>query len=437
MAKTLIKNCKIADFINMSSYDSDILINDNIYERIEKNIKPNQNWNVIDAKGMLALPAFVDSHTHMVQTFLKGYMDDFAFSQWLVLLEKYDNLLTDEDRYYSVLLGCLQSLRFGTTLVNDMFDSVDSDIVVQAFNDSGIRAVLGVAVSDLKKGTNLIDKQIKASQDFVEKYHLPESNFLQSSVAPIGLFGCSDILFKELKYYSKSKNIIFHTHLAEGKEETDLVKRRFGGIGEAEVLNRLDILDEKTITAHNIWLQEKDFLVIKNNKSNIVHCPSTNLKICGGISPVYKMDEMGINICIGCDGEASSSNRDMIREGRLASYLQKISNMNPSALPPKNVYKMMTLNGANSLGFGDKLGSIEIGKLADLLLFNINNITLVNNTRPLNNLFYSGSGYDIDTVILDGKVIIRNSNFVSIDSDKIIEKCQTLMNKLTKKIEKL
>ena len=242
---------------------------------------------------------------------------------------------------------------------------------------------------------------------------------------------------QELKKFANERGIIFHTHLGEGKMETENVAKAYGLGGEAEALEQLGILDSRTLLAHSIWLSDRELDIIAKSGANPVHCPCTNLKISDGIPKIAAMLKRGINVTIGCDGEASSSNRDMVREARLAAYLQKGWTLDPTVLDAGTVYKMMTVNGARALGYTD-LGELKEGNLADFILVDMDHdIALLNPDYKLNNFLYAGDGHNVDTVFLNGEMLVRRGRFTFIDEEEVLAKAAPVIRGLNKKIKNL
>ncbi len=436
MSKFLLKNCDIANFETLGYDRKDILINQDKIEKIANNIV-DLEATVIDVNGKMVMPAFVDCHTHMHQTFLKGYMDDFDITEWLVRMFGACDLMTDEEFYYSCLVGMITSMRFGTTTINDMGDKNRVAILAQAAEDAGIRVIMGVGHNDIaeneKTPVMTIDQCLRECEDIYQKYNGKNGDMLRTSVSPAGLPAGSKELFQALKKFANERGLIFHTHLAEGKKETYDVRARTG-FWEGEALYEYGILDENTILAHSIWLEDFELDLIAKSKANPAHCPNTNMKISDGIPKIQKMLERGINVCMGCDGEASSSTRDIVREAKAGAYLQKAITLNPKAMDITNTYKMMTSNGAKALSF-DNLGEIKEGNKADLIVVNMeNDISIVNNATRLSNLLYAGTGHAVDTVFANGKLVVSGGVYVKLDIGNVIEKSERILKKFNQRL---
>jgi 5-methylthioadenosine/S-adenosylhomocysteine deaminase len=435
----LLRNCDIPDFDTLKISRKDILIHGDRIAKIADVIPPAGDETVIDAAGMLALPGFIDCHSHLMQTFHKGYLDDLPITKWLVRMFDIEDLMTEEDNYYAVLLGCMESLRFGTTAINDMCNTC-IDSTIQAIRDAGIRATIGLCHFDIAENPSTplsnADKALRETEDLYHRYHGKYDGLIHVSAAPAGLPACTKSLVQSLKAFTREKKLVFHIHLAEGKKEMELV-RSWTNRGEGETLYEYGILDDYTLLAHSIWLEDYELDLIAKANANPVHCPSTNMKISDGIAKVQKMIDRNINVCLGCDGEASSSSRDMIREARAGAYLQKAITLNPSAIDLSTSYKMLTQNGAKALHYDD-CGTIEEDKKADIILVDTSNdISLLNKENRLSNLLYAGTGYAVDTVFVNGSMVLRNKQFTILNQPAILEKCEALVAKLDKKIAAL
>ncbi len=440
LKKYLIKNCELADFDSMTTSSAEILVEGERIKRIANSIDAPDGCEVIDAKGMLAMPSFADCHAHLTQSVLKGPMDDYPITTWLVRLFAIEGIMTPEENYYSALLGCLTALRCGTTVINDMGSWEALDDVIRAVRDSRIRATLGISTTDVAENEATpilpVDEALRRSEVVYKKVHGVDGR-LKASVAPAGLPACSGRMMQELKKFADERGLIFHTHLGEGRMETDNVAKAYGLGGEAEALEQLGLLDEHTLLAHSIWLNDGELDTIAKRGAVPVHCPCTNLKISDGMPRIAEMVKRGTKVAVGCDGEASSSNRDMVREARLAAYLQKGMTLDPTVLDAGTVYKMMTLNGARALGYSD-LGELKEGNLADFLLVDMNHdIALLNPDFKLSNFLYAGDGRNVDTVFLNGEILVRGGRFTFIDEEEVIAKAAPVIRGLNRKIMNL
>ena len=436
MSDFLIRNADVADFDDLSTVRKDIYIKDGRFEKIADAIDPAScpAATVIDAGGKLAMPGFTDCHSHVYQTFIKGPLDDLVITEWLVRLFTFEEYMTDEDYYYATLLSCLSAMRFGTTTINEMGGYEHMDATLKAFEDAGIRVTFGISTTDIPENevTPIIsvEEAIARSEEVYRKCHGRNHGLMKASVAPAGLPAVSGEMAKALKAWANERGLIYHTHLGEGKMETERVAREYGLGGEAEALEQLGILDGKTLLAHSIWLSDKEIDIIAKSGAIPVHCPNTNMKISDGIPKIAQMLKKGIPVAMGCDGEASSGTKDMVREGKTGSYLQKAITLDPTVMDAGTTFKMMTVNGAKALGYDD-LGMIKEGCQADLILVNMeDDLSLTDRDHRIGNLLYAGTGHAVDTVFVAGDLKLKDKKLVGFDEDLIIRKCNDLIHDL-------
>ncbi len=432
----LIKNADVADLNDLSTHSKDILIEDGRFKKIADHIGHEEcpEASVIEAGHMLALPGFTDCHSHVYQTFIKGPLDDLVITEWLVRLFTFEDYMTDEDYYYATLLSCLSAMRFGTTTINEMGGYEHLDATLQAFEDAGVRVTFGISTTDVPENdvTPIIsvDEAVRRCEEVYQKVHGRNHGLMKASAAPAGLPAVSAEMAKTMKAWANEKRLVYHTHLGEGKMETERVAKEYGLGGEAEALEYLGVLDEKTLLAHSIWLSDHELDIIARTGAVPVHCPNTNMKISDGIPKIAQMLERGIPVAMGCDGEASSGTKDMIREGKAGSYLQKAVTLDPTVMDAGTTFRMMTVNGARALGYDD-LGEIREGYQADLVLVNMeDDLSLTDRDHRIGNLLYAGTGHAVDTVFVAGQLKVRNKRIQNFDEQFILNKCNELIHKL-------
>ncbi len=428
----LIKNALLPNFDTLTTTPSDLLIENGRFSAIAPQL--TAQCETLDAQGMLLLPGMADIHTHMVQSLTKGPLDDLNITQWLQKMLAAQWSLTAEDWYYGVLLGCLQSLRYGVTAINEMTYFPHIDAVVQAYQDAGIRATFGIGATDIAENEQTkvtdVDECLKQAEYLYDRWH--GKGLLRTAAVPQGRPACTPELMTALKQFARERGLVYHTHLAEGKAETDRV-RAWTGRGEAEELAHLGVLDENTILAHSIWLSDAEIDLLAQTKAVVAHCPSTNMKLSDGAPRIAQMLQAGVRVGFGCDGEASSANRDLLREARHGSYLQKVLTLDPTVLPAGQCYRMLTEAGMTALGYED-LGKLAVGCQADFSLVRTDDLSTTNRRRILTNLLYAGSGSQIDSVFVQGKPILRDGSFVQHDIGRVLEQCERILAKLEERM---
>ncbi len=424
----LIKNALLPDFDTLTTEPTDLLIENGRFSAIAPQL--TAQCETLDAHGMLLLPGMADIHTHMVQSLTKGPLDDLNITQWLQKMLAVQWSLSAEEWYYGVLLGCLQSLRYGVTAINEMTYFPHIDAVVQAYQDAGIRATFGIGATDIAENEQIkvttVEECLRQAEYLYDRWH--GKGLLRTAAVPQGRPACTPELMTALKQFARERGLVYHTHLAEGKAETERV-RMWTGRGEAEELAHLGVLDENTILAHSIWLSDGEIELLAQTKAVVAHCPSTNMKLSDGAPRIAQMLHSGVRVGFGCDGEASSANRDLLREARHGSYLQKVLTLDPTVLPAGQCYRMLTEVGMEALGYDD-LGRIAVGCQADFSLVRTDDLSTTNRRRILTNLLYAGSGSQIDSVFVRGKPVLRGGSFVHHDIGKVLEQCERILARI-------
>lgn len=428
----LIKHALLPDFDTLTTTPCDVLIDNGQFVTFAPDI--SCACETIDAHGMLLLPGMADIHTHMVQSLFKGPLDDMNITQWLSKMLRAQWALDAEGWYWGVLLGCLQSLRYGVTAINEMTYFPHIDAVAQAYQDAGIRATFGIGATDIAENEQIkvttVDECLRQAEDLYDRWH--GKGLLRTAAVPQGRPACTPELMVALKQFARERGLVYHTHLAEGKAETDRV-RAWTGRGEAEELGYLGVLDEQTILAHSIWLTDAEIDLLAQTKAVVAHCPSTNMKLSDGAPRIAQMLEKGVRVGFGCDGEASSANRDLLREARHGSYLQKVLTLDPTVLPAATCYRMLAETGMQALGYSD-LGKLAPGYRADFSLVRMDELSTTNRRRILTNLLYAGNGTQIDSVFIEGRPVLQNGRFLHHDIAEVLSQCERILAKVEEKM---
>lgn len=428
----LLKQVLLPHFDTLTTEVADVYIENGRFAQIAPSI--DRPCKTVDAKGQLILPGMADIHTHMVQSLTKGPLDDLNITDWLGKMLRIQWSLNEEEWYYGVLLGCLQSLRYGVTAINEMTYFPHIEAVVQAYEDAGIRATFGIGATDIAENDQVkvigVEECLRQAELLYDRWH--GKGLLRTAAVPQGRPACTPELMVALKEFARERGLVYHTHLAEGKMETDRI-RQWTGRGEAEELGYLGVLDENTILAHSIWLSDGEIQLLADTRAVVAHCPSTNMKLSDGAPPIAQMRKAGVRVGFGCDGEASSANRDLLREARHGSYLQKVFTLDATVLPANECYQMLTWEAMEALGYKD-LGKIEVGYQADFSLVKTDALSTTNLRRILTNLLYAGSGEQIHSVYIAGKPILEQGYFLHHDIGKVLEQCERILRKIEERI---
>jgi len=433
----IVKNAHIYENGKLSNMKS-ILIEGNKTIKIGHNFSDENKHKILDISGRIIVPGLIDCHTHLYQTFGRGLMDDLHITKWLEIIWQFPHLFSEKALYYSTLLGAMEAIKSGTTAVGELLGESTEKPIIQGLMDSGIRAVVGKMENDYPEGENTPVKStqdcLNDSKQFFNRWYGKYNGRLKVKFSFAGLPACTDILIKKLTKLAKEFGVGIHAHAAEGQEPTNQVRKRFNK-GEIFVLNDLGALGPTTQLAHVIWVNDEEIELLAQTGTSVIHCPYTNCKVTDGISPMYKMQKMGVNVTIGCDGGASSSNYDILSEARLGSMLQKVFSMEEKAFDALSVYDMLTVNGARALNLEDEIGRIKEGYKADMIVLEYPTSKIFSEDVFVNNFIYSCSGNEVvRDVIIDGQLIVNKHKFVYIDEDNILHKARKIFLKEKEKL---
>jgi len=378
----------------------------------------------INANGKLVMPGLINTHTHAAMTMFRGIADDITLKSWL-----YDNIFPLEAKhvssqfvYLGTQLAVLEMLHSGTTTFNDMYYYEDE--AAKAAKEIGIRAVISEGLIDFPAPNS------PTSQDGLNYTEYLLNKWKGDSLIKVGVavhapYSCSDKLFISAKKLADKYNTTLHFHLTETKWEVNNLAKSHN-CTPVEYLDSLGILAENSIAAHCIHLTESDIEILAKRKVGVSHNPQCNMKIASGVAPVPALINNNVTVGIGTDGAASNNNHDMFEEINTAALLHKLSSNNPLVLDAASVVSLATIEGAKLLKIDNITGSLEIGKKADLLIIDLNKPHLV----PLYNIYsqivYSMNGSDVESVIVDGKLVMENKKIFNADEEIIIKEVQKL-----------
>lgn len=382
---------------------------------------------IIDAAGCAVIPGLIQTHVHLTQRLFQGLADDMQLLDWLrKRIWPLEAAHTYESNRASAVLGIAELISGGTTSVIDMGTVNHTDAVFEAALETGIRLTGGKCMmdhgGDVPSGLmETTDDSIAESVRLAEKWHGEAGGRLEYAFAPRFVVSCTEDLFRRLSEINRRLNLKIHTHASENRGEIALVEKE-RGMRNIKYLKHLGLTGENLILAHCIWLDDEEKKILADSGTMISHCPSSNLKLASGVSPVPELLEMGCNVSLASDGAPCSNNMDMFTEMRHAALIQKVTNLDPEVMPAEKIFEMATLAGAKAMGRPDSLGSIEPGKKADIAVVKLD--TLHNITGAQCNivaqLVYSVRASDVQTVLVDGKILMKDRKLTTIDSEAAV-----------------
>ena len=426
--KTLITNGLVLDMVGEvpNIKKADILIENNKILKIEKDITDEFDKK-INAKSMLIMPGLVNTHTHLAMSIFRGYKDDRKLMDWLEnAIFPVEDKLQPEDIYWNSYLSCLEMIKSGTTTCNDMYFGMNK--VIEAIEATGLRAVVAWCLTD-----DSIRDKVERTREYAKKYNNNPESKITIFTSPHAPYSCNPDTIKLCVDLAKELNTGLHIHLAETQNEVVTIRDRYDKTA-TEYLADLDVFDVPVILAHGIYISDSDIEILKkhNIKGGISHNPISNCKLSSGICDVVKLRKNGINVGLGTDGIGSTTTLDMFEEMKTAAYLQKVNTMEPTSIKAYDILKMATIEGAKVLGLEDSIGTIEEGKKADLIFIKTDKIHLCPENDICTNLVYSANGADVDTVMIDGKIIMQNRKMIDINEREIMKKVKKIAKRLCK-----
>ncbi len=373
-----------------------------------------QAGEVIDAEGCILLPGLINAHTHLPMSLFRGLSDDLPLIHWLEdhIFPAESAFITPETVRPSTLLSCAEMLLSGTTTCCDGY-FLESD-VARAVRDCGMRAVLGQGVID-HPAPGVLDpsKNIETAQAFLTECISLSSRIRPSLFCP-SPYTCSEETLIRTKAMCRETGVRFQIHVAETKWEYDHMMETKGAtpIG---YLDRLGLLDPDTMLVHAIWVDADDIERIVRSGASVVHAAQSAMKLASGIAPIQRYIELGIPTALGTDGSASNNTLDMFREMDITAKLHKIANQDPTVLNSRIVIEMATIGAARAIGLDREIGSIEVGKKADIIILNAARPHLRPLYHPASHIVYAARGADVRDTMVDGKWLVRNGTCKALD----------------------
>lgn len=395
--------------------------------------KPSEYEELIELPNRVILPGLIDSHTHVAMTLLRGLKDDADLMEWL---QKYilpmEMRLKPEDVYHGALYGVAELIKSGVTAFTDMY--YHEIEIAKAVADAKVRALLSYGSADVFF-QRTPEEEFKIAEKFRQdlerlKSQKNAAEYLFYAYGPHSPYGCTKELLEIFRDKSKETGIRIHIHLAETLSEFNDIKNKTG-LTPISYLDSIGFLNDKVMAAHVVWVADEEFNILRDRGVHVLHNPISNLKLASGICPVPKMLEIGVNVALATDGPASNNRLDMFREMHVAAIIHKGANRDPKTVPAKTVLEMATINAAKALGLDKMIGSIAIGKKADLVVLNLE---LGLQGTPLHDIYsmivYSLDQSFVESVMVNGSWVYYNKEFTTIDIDQLREKVQETRERL-------
>lgn len=426
----LIKNTSIVtmDGENKILKNSSIGIEENIIKYIGEIPEEFKADKVIDGKNKLVMPGLINAHTHLAMSLLRNYADDLPLWDWLSKkVWPIEDKFTGEDVYWGSMLSIIEMIKSGVTCFSDMYFFMDD--VAKATDESGIRGVLarGLQGSEVTKD----DIRFKEARKLYSDWHNKCDGRITTMIAPHAPYTCSPEYLKGTVDLAKELNIGIHIHLSESKKEVDDNFKQYNKSPIKHVYD-LGVFDVPVTAAHCVHISEEDIELMAEKGVSVINNPGSNLKLGNGFAPVELMLKKGLNVALGTDGSSSNNNLNMFEEINLAAIVNKAVNGDPTSIPAITAIEMATKNGARALQLGKTVGTIEVGKKADMIIIDLNKPHFYPIYNVVSSLAYSAQASDVETVIVNGKILMENYEIKTMDTEKVIYNVQKSVIRLLK-----
>ncbi len=395
----------------------------------EDKLKEFNADRVIDGSNKLAMPGLINTHTHSGMTILRNFANDLPLEEWL-----FNNIipteakLGEEDIYWGTMLGMAEMIKTGTTTFTDMYYHMDT--VAKAVEETGMRANLSRnAFKFIGSEGEMVRNQVPICVEFFKNWHNKANGRIKVYVEIHSVYLCDELGLTESAKLAKELNTGIHIHLLETFKEREEGIKRYGA-DPAEVCLDAGVFDVPVIAAHCVHLSDSDYDILKSKGVNVAHNPTSNLKLGSGIANVPLMMKRGINVALGTDGTASNNNLDMFEEMHLAALIHKGAQMQPTLVTAEEALRMATVNGAKATGFDNEIGQIKEGLKADIILIDMDKPHIVPINEYIPALVYCVQGSDVDTVIVDGNILMENRILKTIDEEKLKSKVKEISKRV-------
>ncbi len=390
-----------------------------------------QAKKTLDPPDTLILPGLVNTHTHLAMTCFRGLADDLPLMTWLQqhIFPAEARHVSPEMVYAGSLLAMAEMILSGTTTFCDGYFFVDS--VARAARDAGMRAVVSQGFIDFPTPDTPDPSQRRERVERLLDSLGSASPLIRPALFCHSPYTCSPETLVQIKEAARKAGVLYLVHLSETREEVSLIQERYGK-RPALHLRDLDVLDGDTLAVHCVWLDEEEQDVLADCGVRVSHAPQSNMKLAAGIAPIPAMQGRGIPVALGTDGSASNNDLDLFREMDTAAKIHKVATGNPTVMDARRVVRMATSEGAKALGLADRIGTLEVGKAADLIILDLNQPHLTPMYNPYSHLVYAASGADVLTTIINGRIVMENRKLCTLDPEAIMEEVEGIAKHIRK-----
>lgn len=365
----------------------------------------------LDLAGKVLIPGIINAHGHWSMALYRGLVDDTPLEQWLNVFWKVERQFNSPENVAAgAQLAIIEMLRSGTTCAHDMYWQYRA--VTAAAREAGFRMVNGPSFTEIAGFENQQNVTREGALEYIHTYR--DDPLVHVCVQAHSTYTTNTAMLEYASRLAQEFGLVFVTHASESRAEVETVRAKYGR-SPIEVLDSAGLLNERTLLAHCVHLADAEIERLAQTRTSVVHCPSSNLKLASGIARVAEMLRAGVNVCIGTDGPASNNDLDMFEEVRLAALLQKGFSGDPTVLPAEKAFAMITIDAARAVGQVNRLGSIEVGKLADLAVVDFTAPNLTPCYDLYSQLIYAASAENVSDVMVNGQLLLRNRQALTLD----------------------
>lgn len=386
----------------------------------------NNAAKIINGDGMAAIPGLINGHTHTPMSILRGYADDLPLMEWLQNMWAVEERMTSEDMYWGSMLSMTEMIRSGTTTFSDMYYGMDR--IAAGVEKAGMRALLTQGIIE---GAVDGEKILKETASFVRTWNKSANNRITALLSPHAPYTCSPTLIEKIVEEAHKLDCPIHTHLAETRDEIRMMKERYDET-PIVLMEKIGLFSRHVIAAHCVYLTEEEKEILKEHQVGVIHNPKSNMKLASGVAPIASLLNNGIIVGIGTDGAASNNVLDMFEEMRFASLLQKVNLEDPTALSAYEALEMGTSIGARALGLDNEVGTIEIGKKADITIVDLCGAHVSPVNDVISHLIYSVKAEDVAYTIVDGRILLDKGDLATIDEEEVFWHIAKIKDRLLK-----
>lgn len=442
MSTLLIKNGTVVTVDNQHQvfHPGYVYIDGDLISAVGNGEAPQAYQNadkVIDANLMAVMPGMVNAHTHLFQTFIRGLADDKPLLDWLkTAIWPVAQAMTEEEAYYAALVGIVENIRGGVTSIIDHqyihADPQNDDGVCMAAEETGVRFLLARGWADMNYHPALQEtpeRIISETTRLREKWELEGNGLLRVEFGPLIPWGCSDETMLHTHEISQAWKSGTHIHVAESQAEIDMNLDTRGN-RHIEWLAELGILGPDFQLVHSVWLKDHEIDLVAKNHAIVVHCPVSNMYLASGVARIPEMLKKGITVALATDGPGSNNNQDMLEVLKTTALLHKVSTLNAMVLLPEDILWMACRGGSAAFGLPEKIGSIETGKKADIVLVDLDTPMAMPVHRVPSALVYNVSNRDVDTVIVNGQILMEKKKILFLDEKALLDKARKVCDDL-------